>query len=318
MRYRMFAHSILGQKYKDKGWECQDISDCDEMAGNLQIIAVADGHGSDDCFRSQIGSKLATTTVINLARKSFAENEENKFNGTAIRNFKYALWSEWRKEVKKNWYDNLPSANGANDEIRFAAVSDKYKEYYTSEDEEIMEKYLYDAYGTTLICAVSDGKQLLLLQVGDGTCSVLSKSGEFSAPIPPDEDNFLNKTFSLCKVDENNADAKIRHAVLDYEGTDFEPIAVFLSTDGLDDCYPYADNTKHLFTNFYPVMVKYILEEGYTATEAKIKNEILPYMTDKVSKDDISLAFFITEDTKSLQEAYEQIPDFLAKIKSEE
>lgn len=64
MKYRMFAKSVLGPKYAAKGWRCQDRSGKVNF-GRTQVIAVADGHGSSDCFRSEYGASLAVKTHLN-------------------------------------------------------------------------------------------------------------------------------------------------------------------------------------------------------------------------------------------------------------
>ena len=310
MKYRMLAHSVLGKKYEEMGWGCQDSSGCAEL-NDLQVIAVADGHGSNDCFRSAIGSKLAVELTLQQAKRAFSPLGTNDFTETSIRNFKYALWTKWRNLVKKHWINHF---NDLSDELRYQSVSEKYKTHYTSEDETEREKYLYRAYGTTLICAISIGHQVLLLQVGDGTGIVLAECGQFIAPIPKDEDNFLNISFSLCDVNEENADEKTRHFVLDYADTDMSPIAVFLSSDGLDDCYPYENNEQYLYKYVYQKIVKYIVENGYEVAASEIKNNLLSYMSNKSSHDDISLACFVTCDDALLKETNEKIATFIDEM----
>ena len=65
MGYITFAHSSWGPKYKAKGFACQDYSDKQNL-DDVQIIAVADGHGSNDCFRSNIGSELAVKIAFEM------------------------------------------------------------------------------------------------------------------------------------------------------------------------------------------------------------------------------------------------------------
>lgn len=311
MKYKLFAKSFPGSKYQKKGWPCQDNSGKYEN-DNMQVIALADGHGSYDCFRSEIGSKIAVETAIEESRKALIDKEGN-FSDTGIQNFKFALWNAWRKKVKIDWDKHKETSTALGEgELRYKTVSEKYKTRFTSEEEDIRERYLYTAYGTTLLCAISIDSQVLLLQIGDGTCVILRRNGEFCVPMPIEEENFMNVTVSLC---DENAYEKIRHIVIDSEEDDaMSPVAAFLSSDGLDDCYPYEGNEKFLYKNVYTSIVKNIITEGYDATENEIRSELLPYMTEKGSKDDISLAYFIVENVDLLKEAYENIPSFLATI----
>ena len=311
MKYRMYAKSVLGPKYSVKGWKCQDSSGKEKFK-HAQAIAVADGHGSSDCFRSELGSGIAIKVAFEQT-KSYCQDEDVCeetdipiiFSETGIGNFKYAIWSEWRRLVKEDWDERLLAHKTLGEgEVRFESVSKKYKERYTSKNEEDIERYLYAAYGTTLLLAVAIESQLLLLQIGDGTCVVLQRDGEYRIPLPPEEENFLNVTVSLC---DENANLKIRHAVLDCDvNSPTAPVAVFLSSDGVDDCYPMFRNEQHLY-RLCSVILENILEAGYEATEDEITEHLLPGMTAKGSQDDISLAYFVSEETKLLREAYENI-----------
>lgn len=309
MNYRMFAKSLLGKKYADKGWSCQDNSD-KKMFGSVQAIAVADGHGSSDCFRSEIGSRIAIDTVFCQIEKYCQNiNEDSgtsvQFSETGIKGFKHNVWQEWRKAVKRDWEERLEKHQflGEN-EVRFESVSEKYKKRYTSKDKEVVEKYLYTAYGTTLLFAVAIETQLLILQIGDGSCVILQKNGEFRSPVPLDERNFLNVTVSLC---EEEANFKIRHTVIDCDcDSPTTPVAVFLSSDGVDDCYPYICNERYLY-KLYRVIVENILEVGFEETEKEIVENLLPGMSAKSSQDDISLAYFMIDDIEILRNVHQEM-----------
>ena len=312
MKFRKFAATSQGLKYFEKDWNCQDSSSTFEFQ-NVQVIAVADGHGSSDCFRSEFGSKLATD-ILSEQVKIFCQNLTivERFSDTGIKKFKFDFVNEWRKAVKNDWDERLKGGALGENEVRYKSVSDKYKARYTSDNPQIVEEYLYNAYGTTLICAISIGTQILILQIGDGTCVVLQQNGEFKIPVPPSDENFLNVTTSLC---ESNAELKIRHAILNCENPQNAPVAIFLSTDGVDNCFPYYKNEEHLYNFYSGVIIENMLSAGYDATEKEIAEQLLAGMSKKGSKDDISLAYFVAEDIKVLEETYKNID---AKYKSAE
>lgn len=395
MDYITFAHSSWGPKYKSKGYACQDYSDKQNF-GHVQIIAVADGHGSNDCFRSDIGSELAVKTAfqmifeyevegcfsfnsdgqqyldsVNAEMKelpiiedglegqkhglyeekapsvdynSWLQGRKNvysamslktggvegknyaylgnsfiKFSEDGIKSFKYQFWKRWRAAVKKDWdsklsiyieeckynYGDNYKLEDLNNiieehESRFQKVSNKYKDRYLTKE---ADKYLYTAYGTTFLLALSIDSQILLLQIGDGTCVVMQRNGTFSVPVPADENNFLNVTVSLC---EEDAYKKIRHAVLDKTVPELAPVAVFLSSDGLDDCYPVYHNDKYLCRLYYEILKKLSADSSAKALDElkqEIKDSLLPSMTSQGSQDDISLAFLVDNDINALKEA---------------
>ena len=105
MKFREFAASSLGSKYAEKNWNCQDSADKMEF-GKVQAVAVADGHGGSNYFRSQIGSKLAVETVFNQA-KIFCKGIDyaEKFSDNGIKNFLHSLCDERSSAVKQDWYD---------------------------------------------------------------------------------------------------------------------------------------------------------------------------------------------------------------------
>ncbi|MDO5133193.1 MAG: PP2C family serine/threonine-protein phosphatase [Eubacteriales bacterium] len=309
MNYEMFAVSSPGPKYSKKGWPCQDSASYCNF-GHVQVIAVADGHGSADCFRSQTGSGIAVEAAFRQLKRycgeeAFDMEEPALFSRVGIENFKYDFLEDWKRTVREHWDRELDThAQLGEGEIRFRDVSDKYRRRYLSDDPAVVNRYLYTAYGTTLLLAVSIGTQILLLQIGDGTCVVLQRDGTFVLPVPPDEDNFLNVTVSLC---EENAFQKFRYAVLDCDpASPAAPAAVFLSTDGVDDCFPVYKNEEHLY-KLYTLIVESILKEGSRATYEDITQSLLPVMTSRGSRDDISIAFFTTENKEELREAFDRI-----------
>ena len=307
MKFREFAASSLGPKYAEKNWNCQDSSAKMEF-GKIQAVAVADGHGGSNYFRSEFGSKLAIQVLFEQIKIWCADLQEGeRFGDTGIKNLKYNFVQKWREAVKKDWYERLQGKSLGEGEIRYESVSEKYLERYNSPDPKIVEQYLYVAYGTTLICAVSIGTQVLILQIGDGTCVLLQRDGEFRVPVPPDEANFLNRTTSLCDED---AVLKIRHAVINCEkNSPNAPAAIFLSTDGLDDCFPYYQNEEHLFKLYADVILDSIVKRGWLffLTENEIKNELLPGLSKKASQDDISLAYLIDSNPATLKETFAKI-----------
>ena len=310
IKFRTFAASSIGPKYAERGWDCQDSSGTLEFK-NIQAIAVADGHGGSDYFRSAIGSNLAIEVLFNQLKKFFEKDfEENeRLSDMGIKKFKYDFVQEWRAAVKKDWDDRLSNGKPLGEgEIRYKSVSDKYKARYT--DPKVAENYLYVAYGTTLICAVSTGTQILILQIGDGTCVLLQRNGEFKVPIPHDEENYLNVTVSLCDKD---SELKIRHAILNCD-TDLPtaPAAIFLSTDGLDDCFPYYQNEKYLYQIYTDVVLDDMLKSNINfvfLTNKEIKEKLLPELTRKSSQDDISLAYFVINDYLTLKKIFYKISD---------
>lgn len=286
----MFATSVHGKKYRERSLPCQDFSATFEFDG-VQAIAVADGHGGKDYFRSEIGSRLAVETAMNQIKIFCSElTAEQRFSFSGIQNFNFKLCEQWQEAVKEHWRNNPVST----EELRWQTVSDKYKARYNFD-----EQYITTAYGTTLICAVSIGSQVLVTQIGDGSCVILQRDGEFKMPVPPDNENFANLVTSLCDADAYN---KFRYAVLDCdENSLLAPVAIFLSTDGLDDCYSIFENERHLYKLYADPIIDSMIKNGSAATNEALRCELLPFMTGHGSNDDISLAYLAVDDLNLLK-----------------
>ena len=298
MSYKIFSLSKPGEKYARRGFSCQDSSGICTKNG-AQIVAVADGHGADDCFRSDIGASIAVDTVFCEALPLLYD-DAFPFSEQGIKNFKYALWQSWRKAVKMDWDNKLKLGEVGENNPRYELVSEKYRLRYQNES----EKYLYTAYGTTLIAAIAIDTELLLLQIGDGSAVVLYANGIFAMPVPSDAENFLNVTTSLS---DENADKKIRHAILPIDrNSENYPAAVFLSSDGVDDCFPAYQNEEYLY-KFYRVLTQTALDKGNEALYDELTNNALAEMSAKGSHDDISLGIMITADREILRKACREI-----------
>lgn len=308
-RFRAFATSLPGPKYQDKGLECQDstgllVDQCE------QIIAVADGHGGSTYFRSEYGSWAAVQAAVVQAQK-FTEGacqergESIEFSDSGIMNLKYSILEYWRDTVRVDWERRLEQVAKLGDgEVRYLEVKEKYQERFTSPDESVVARYLYTAYGTTLLVAIAIKSKILLIQIGDGTCVVLKRDGEYQVPVPSDPDIFFNITTSMS---EESSHLKMRHAIIECtKDTAEQAVAVFLSSDGLDDCYPIFENECFL-SKLYTLILENILQVGFEATEKEITEDLLPQKTNKGSQDDISLAYLIENDLDILREAYNNI-----------
>ena len=296
MKFRVFAESICGISHRKKFLPCQDSSGTLEFQ-NVQVIVVADGHGGSKYFRSQIGSELAVETALIQAVIFCSEIESGeRFSDNGIKNFIHSIYEKWLIAVKQDWYECREKIF---EEPRWNYVEEEYKNRFMSTDTEILDALIPKAYGTTLICAVSIGTQVLIVQIGDGSCVVLQRNGEFKNPVPIDGNNFLNATSSLCQQD---AVQKFRYVVLDSaEDYPLSPIGIFLSTDGLDDCYPLYENQKYLYNLYGNIIIDNIIDKGFCATEKELRETFLESIADESSHDDISLAYMMIEDVDLLK-----------------
>lgn len=102
--------------------------------------------------------------------------------------------------------------------------------------------------------------------------------GHFEQPIAWDEKCFLNVTTSLC--DERPLE-NFRHCF----HTDNFPTALFVGTDGVDDCFA---NDEDLY-GFYKEVIRTFQEKSFQEAHKDL-DSFLPVMSKNGSQDDISVS----------------------------
>ena len=238
--YIVFSKSVRGYSHLKNNTVCQDYSD-HRKTDDAVMIAVADGHGSVNYFRSDIGSKLAVERALDSAEifcRDIKKEQlsDNRSSDALMEQLSKSIINSWRSAVREHF-----DANPFKEE-EIAPLADKYKNRYQN------EKNIESAYGTTLILAVITDDYWFAVQIGDGNISVASLKGEdgeaeWRVPVEKDERCFLNATTSLCDSDAIDE----FHYCLETADRGGAPDAVFLSTNGIEDSFPVNRNEEYVF-----------------------------------------------------------------------
>lgn len=270
-KYECFAVKERGFNHIKNNLACQDSSDC-LCDGSLRLIAVADGHGSAQYFRSDRGSDFAVRCAIEKLQEFTAsltaddlesEKEWNDRIGQLIK----SIITEWHKCVE-NDYMNDPF-----EVAELEKVPEKYRVIY--EKKEKIER----AYGTTLIAVADNGEYSVGIHIGDGKCVSIYEDGSADEPIPWDDKCHLNQCTSIC-------DPKAADEFRFYIWNKKRPVAVIICSDGIDDSYGS-------FLHDYCKSVLLDLTDGeFTENVGKLKNS-LPNVSQNGSRDDVSIAGLI-------------------------
>lgn len=282
-----FSATVVGYNHIKKEKVCEDASGnySDEK---MKICVVADGHGSDNYPRTYRGSKFAVDAVINCikvfvntpASVDVIKDEDNNYE--MMIGLTTSILNEWHYKVEKD-YEKKPFT-----EAELEMVSDKYKQIYLNG--EGVEK----AYGCTLIAYVVTDKYSLGLQIGDGKCVCVDKKGDFSEPIPWDDDCQMNVTTSIC---DENAIEEFRFTI-----SNQMPLAVFCGTDGIDDSYISSEELYALYRSILKIIIKHGDEVGKKEIET-----YLPELTKRGSGDDVSIGLIIDrERTKNIESIFDK------------
>lgn len=281
-----FNISIQGANHIKKNKICQDYSvsfdqpKCVNLRkkteGKYHIVVVCDGHGGNNYFRSDRGSKFGCECALESCKDFWGnfnkfkdKNTSDKDRDMMIEQLEKSIITKWNKQIQDDLRDNPISEDELNN------ISDKAREAYLS------NRKLESIYGTTMLIAFYSESFWFGIQMGDGKCVVLNDDNTFSQPIPKNEKCFLNTTTSMCDFDAFDN--------FKYYYSDYLPKAIFLGTDGIDDSFA-NDEGLH---DFYKVVV-----ESFQATDdfehavSELK-EYLPTLSAKGSGDDMSIAGII-------------------------
>ena len=283
--YYQFAHSVQGYNHIKANKVCQDASgEC--YFEDVSIIAVADGHGSDNYIRTDRGSKFAVSAALTAIKAFVQEARENHL--PAIPNSEAEL-VQVSKNILARWYTQVENDVACEpfQSEELAKVSDKYKQRYAS------GQYNAKAYGTTLIAVCMTSEGWFGIHIGDGKCVELLENGTLCEPIPWDEACEQNITTSIC---DSDAIEEFRYVIQ----KDF-PAALFIGSDGIDDSYSSEMELHELYRNIFIVFAEHGAEVG--SNEVR---DYLPKITRRGSGDDVSIAGIIRTDLSE---------DAVAKIK---
>ncbi len=264
-----FNISIQGFSHISKGLVCQDSSAfyCDDT---ISIAVVADGHGSQKHFRSDVGSKIA----VDIAIKSIKDfmTDENSFT-KAIKNNSDKVLTRVESNIVYNWnnsinehYNNNPVCENEISEIS---------------QHDLQQLSIESIYGSTLIIATMTDNYWFGIQIGDGNCVCLYQNGESKILIPSDDRLVANFTTSLC---DNDAIHNFRHYY-----SNVMPIALLVSTDGLSGSF-FDENT---FLNFNRRIISQMSNYDFALESLK---QHLHKRSKEGSYDDISIAAVYKDD----------------------
>lgn len=267
MRMQSFHLSAQGASHIKKNKECQDSSES-YFDQKCAIAIVCDGHGGDDYVRSASGSKFACeaakTNILNFIENVNPDELKRHYN-QLIHNLKASIIGTWNEAVYEHY-----NANPFTDS-EIAVLSDRAKHKY------LREKRIESAYGTTLIAVACTKDYWFGIHIGDGKCIAINPEGKFLQPIPWDEKCFLNATTSICDTDALNHFRSFYSEKL--------PIAVFVGSDGIDDCF---SSDQQLYNLYKTVLYSFSTSDFDTAVNDL--SEYLPRLSAKGSGDDVSMA----------------------------
>ena len=180
---------VKGATHVRNQMPCQDNKKIVEISDQIVIVAVADGHGSSKCPRSDRGSMIAVNSFYEVVKnylKIYGEDEEGLSNLITFLNregdmrFAQDVCEEWQARVKQSFYKNkVEEMSDENGKIKWSSV--------------------FSLYGTTLLGMLITDSFVFSFQIGDGDISIVTKT-DVSSLVTPEK--FLGtETHSLSRPD---------------------------------------------------------------------------------------------------------------------
>lgn len=337
----VFAISKVGASHLPKSMPCQDYSLKGEDE-DVQLIIVCDGHGSKTYVRSDVGSCLAAEitkeVLLNFVCNTSHMLFRNRKGAVTARpeSWDDNLWGaspnktiEAMTETEQENYDQNKLFFEQVKDIRdidsvfkllFEEICMKWGEAikkdsegnpFTAEEKEALGNHRIEkAYGSTLMAFVKTPHYWFAFHIGDGRLITIDRHLDMVQPVPWDCNCFQNYTTSLC----NTEPVKLfRYA---FDGTGQFPAAVFCCSDGIEDSYgDYEIDPKKLH-GFYRGLLDQFVKVGEETTLKNIEN-FLPVLSEKGSKDDMSLAGIVNLDALQDGLKEQEIRDEIAKLESQ-
>ncbi|WP_197036344.1 protein phosphatase 2C domain-containing protein [Faecalibacterium prausnitzii] len=245
-----FHKSVQGSNHIAWGRPCEDASGSyANPEKHYYVAAVSDGHGADECYRADKGSKIAVEIAIKnlqeLAEKMTRTPEQEarfyqdilgsaRYQQMTMRHLTDVIHAEWVDRVREDLQTNAPT------EEELAPLQEKKKKNYAQSDRP------EQVYGCTLMAALWMQKCLLLIHQGDGRCDVFYTDGTVNQPIPWDSRCVGTKTTSMC---DDDAEPSFRSCVIDFQK---KPVmACYLGCDGVEDAYRDSEEDMAGVHTFY-------------------------------------------------------------------
>jgi len=306
--WRLIGESVKGASHVRGGKPNQDAIAWApiERQGVSVVLAVADGHGSVAHPRSEVGSRLAVKTAIELLDDFLRQHGEGSDFGIAKQvaevQLPALLERRWKEAVGEHLRDNPPDF--VNSPHQGEPVPDRKASaaptlpFATTEVSEV-DPARYIPYGTTVVAAAVSQALMLFLQIGDGDILVVTDSGEVVRPLPRDERLLGNETTSLCMPRAKEL-AIVRLLPLGNQ----RPAMIMLSTDGYSNSYESEDEFKKVATDYLHL----VHTLGPDAVQESLKNW-LSETTTRASGDDITLGLIISVKNDELETLRKKVAD---------
>ncbi len=293
MKRRVIGNSVTGASHKRKDLPCQDsfairnnqfrYSKADNkrnafyqgMNDDVEIITVADGHGSSSCPYSDRGSSIAVNVFCDIIAEFC---------------YKYRDQMDDLRKYLNSESECIHLARKIDREWKQRVLKDYRRDYLKrtpilTQEEEKKEYPIYKLFGTTLVGMVITKSFAFALQIGDGDINLIS---EHAVENIIEQEKILGvETHSLSKKDAwKHASTRL----LSLNLIEDKLFMFMLSTDGMANSYATENDFKQTCVEYFNIIKEH---------DIKVIKENLPRWLNETSEhgcgDDISVIFALIE-----------------------
>ncbi len=265
----IYCESVCGSTHKRKNFINQDYGVANIYRDHC-VLVVSDGHGSNEYFRSHIGSKIATDVTIELFND--LSTHYSDYDKIVEKNVSEILKINIVKSWKKLVFNHYLNHKLTNCEKQFTTDSNQSP---------------YEFYGATLLGVLLLSDYMVVVQIGDGNILTLLEDGKVVEYIEKNSALFANQTTSLC---DSNAIENLNVVIVKLEK---RPILITLMTDGIINSFTNS-------SDFYSIPHEILAEINYsnfinTCNNLKL---LLEDMATKGSGDDCTISLLYDPNIK--------------------
>ena len=247
--------------------------------GPPAILAIADGHGSPQHFRSASGAKLAVQAATSLLL-AFAKMHGSQSDAATLR----TAVAELPQRLVENWTASVSAHLAAN-----PFQQDEFSRLSEPQDAEARAEVTNNpivAYGATLLVVLVTKYYAVFLQIGDGDILWVDDAGKTIRPVPADTRLIANQTTSLCQAEawkdfRWHVEAPLHNP----------PALILVSTDGYANSFRSDEDFLLIGQDF----LKMARTGGLQGVSAQLPG-ILREASEKGSGDDVTFGIMCRQD----------------------
>lgn len=281
----VLSESVIGPTHIKSGKPNQDCVKwkqyIDDNLGEVTILALADGHGSDVHFRSNVGASIAVDVAIRKIKELLINHPLSYFTKSRINKLPSDLVDSWRMEIMDFHQKN--------------EITRKEQELINSLGIEFSKndlEFLYSFYGCTLLSVVITDEYMINIQLGDGDIVCVDKLMKTNYPIHIEEEMLGDAVYSMCM---KNAGKYFLISVNDLFDDQLVPELIMVTSDGYKNSFVDEDN-------FFQAAIDYLaLFDSYSGEKIqKNLSRFLENTTTEGAGDDVSIGLLKRMNNKAV------------------